>query len=245
MQQNREGNREETSGQHQGSSMQRYGSGYGGGRRDLSRRGDYGMSYGGSPFGMIRRMMDEMDRAFDDFFLSHRGYGGGQGQGLSLGNAWPQVEMREKNGRLVVCADLPGMRKEDVHVELNNDQLILQGERRQESEQQGYSERSYGSFYRVIPLPEGIDASQAQAHFQNGVLEVSLPAPRQSQGKKIDIQEGGVTGMGSGAGSQTTGVGASQTAGTGSSQGTGAGATQTPGAGSRSEREVPVGAGKP
>jgi len=194
--------------------------------------------------------MDEMDRVFDDFFLGDRSRAGGQGGSLS-GMWMPQVEMREKDGRLVVCADLPGMRKEDVHVELHNDQLILQGERRQESEQQGYSERSYGSFYRVIPLPEGIDPSQAQAHFQNGVLEVSLPAPRQSQGRRIEIQEGGVA-SGLGAGSSTSSgagsTGSSTGAGaTGSSTGTGAtgsgtGAGKT--AGVEAEHEVPVGAGR-
>jgi HSP20 family protein len=217
-----------------------YGSGGGyGGRRDLARRGDYGLSQG-SPFGMIRRMMDEMDRVFDDFFLGGR-TGGSQGGSFSSGMWMPQVEMREKDGRLIVCADLPGMRKEDVHVELENDQLVIQGERRQESQQQGYSERSYGSFYRVIPLPEGIDASQAQAHFQNGVLEISLPAPRQNQGRRIEIQEGGVSSLGAGSasgagtmGSSTIGA-ASGTAGAGtlgSSTGSGAaGSPQAAGAG--------------
>jgi len=224
-----------------------YGSSGGyGGRRDLARRGDYGLSPGGSPFGMIRRMMDEMDRVFDDFFLGGR-TGGSQGGSFSSGMWMPQVEMREKDGRLIVCADLPGMRKEDVHVELANDQLVIQGERRQESQQQGYSERSYGSFYRVIPLPEGIDPSQAQAHFQNGVLEVSLPAPRQSQGRRIEIQEGGVE-SGLGAGSSTSsGAGSTGAGATGSSTGTGAtgsgtGAGKT--AGVEAEHEVPVGAGR-
>jgi len=175
--------------------------------------------------------------------------------------------MREKDGRLIVCADLPGMRKEDVHVELENDQLVIQGERRQESQQQGYSERSYGSFYRVIPLPEGIDPSQAQAHFQNGVLEISLPAPRQNQGRRIEIQEGGASSLGAGAASgagmtgssamgsasgtggagtlgSSTGAGATGSpAGAGSTASTRSGSGQT--AGAEREHEVPVGAGKP
>jgi HSP20 family protein len=144
-----------------------------------------------------------IDRIFDDFL----GYGGlgrswppissspsrdlgkGTGQGL-----WhPQVEVRERDGKLVVCADLPGARKEDVHVEIRDKALILQGERHQESEQNegGFyrSERSYGHFQRVIPLPEGVNPEQAQASFKDGVLEITLPLPRResSQGRKIEI----------------------------------------------------------
>lgn len=142
-----------------------------------------------------------IDRFFDDFL----GYGGlGRGSSLSsssrdLGRTtgqslwYPQVEVRERDGKLVVCADLPGMRKEDVHVEVRDKALILEGERRQESEQreEGFyrSERSYGRFHRTIPLPEGVNPEQAQANFKDGVLEITVPLPqRQStQGRRIEI----------------------------------------------------------
>lgn len=149
-----------------------------------------------SPFHLI-------DRFFDDF-LGYGGFGRGRSSGLSslfrdLGQGtgqglWqPQVEVREREGQLVVCADLPGARKEDVHVEIRDDALILQGERNQESEQNqgGYyrSERSYGRFQRVIPLPEGVNPEQAQANFKDGVLEITIPLPQRqsSQGRKIEI----------------------------------------------------------
>jgi len=152
----------------------------------------------------MRNLADEMDRFFDDFF----GYGGGSRyhqpsglastQGLSRGlgqSLWsPQVEVRERDGKLVVCADLPGARKEDVHVEVHDNALILQGERRQENEQnqEGYyrSERSYGRFYRSIPLPEGVNPEQAQATFKDGVLEVAVPLPQEQspRGHKIEVR---------------------------------------------------------
>jgi HSP20 family protein len=144
-----------------------------------------------------------IDRFFDDFL----GYGGlgrsrssspssltrDLGQSSGQGLWYPQVEVREREGKLVVCADLPGARKEDVHVEIRDDALILQGERHQESEnnQGGFyrSERSYGRFQRVIPLPEGVNPEQAQAHFKDGVLEITVPLPQResSQGRRIEI----------------------------------------------------------
>ena len=156
----------------------------------------------GNPFALMRDLVGGVDRFFDDFF----GYGG-LGRGSSLPSAsrdlgrttgqslwYPQVEVRERDGKLVVCADLPGTRKEDVHVEIRDNALILQGERRQESEQneEGFyrSERSYGHFQRAIPLPEGVNPEQAQANFKDGVLEITVPLPqRQSpQGRRIEIK---------------------------------------------------------
>ena len=159
---------------------------------------------GGSPFSLMRSLADQMDRFFEDFV----GLGGsrglrqpvqpsasqGSGQALSQGVWYPQVEVRERDGKLVICTDLPGMRKEDVNVEIRDNALILQGERRQESEQSGESfyrsERSYGHFQRVIPLPEGVDAGQAQASFKDGVLEISVPLPQREspQGRRIEIR---------------------------------------------------------
>jgi HSP20 family protein len=100
----------------------------------------------------------------------------------------------ERGDKLVIQADLPGVRKEDVTVQIEQDQVIIQGERKQESsrEEQGYyhTERSYGSFYRSIPLPEGIDGEQARASFRDGVLEIELPAPRQRpRGRKLEITD--------------------------------------------------------
>ncbi len=151
---------------------QRAGSQYGG---SLQTRGggqaipwsNYG-AYGGGPFSVMRRISDEMDRLFEGFGFGRGALGGGDPgwpgtltSGAEQGAAlWsPHLEMFERDGKLIVTADLPGVKKEDVKVEVDQDAITLQGQRRHEqsSRQQGYyrSERSYGSFYRTIPLARG------------------------------------------------------------------------------------------
>jgi HSP20 family protein len=152
-----------------------------------------------SPFAVMRRLADEMDRLFGApfgassltprFDLPWESREGGEG-------AWmPSVEVAERGGKLVIRADLPGLKKEDVKVEVRDDVVCIEGERRQEREEKrkGFyrSERSYGRFYREVPLPEGIDPEQASASFKNGVLEVTMPAPpRPAKGRRVPIGEG-------------------------------------------------------
>ncbi len=107
--------------------------------------------------------------------------------------AWsPQVELFEREGQLVVRADLPGLKKDDVHIEVEDNVLSLRGERRSEHEerQQGFyrSERSYGSFQRSFRLPEGIRPDQVKANFENGVLEITLPTPQPPQPKSHRVE---------------------------------------------------------
>lgn len=82
----------------------------------------------------------------------------------------------------MVSAELPGLDKNDVHVEVTDEGLAISGERKREHEEQreGYyhSERSYGRFYRLIPLPEDAKIDQVKASFNNGVLEIIVPAPQ-------------------------------------------------------------------
>ena len=145
-----------------------------------------------SPFAMMRRFMEEMDQ-----YMARGWQGGGEGRAAAGGEFFsPAVEVFERDGALVVRADLPGMTKDDVHVEVTDDALTITGERRSEHEerQQGgtfRSERSYGTFHRQFPLPEGVNTDQITASFKDGVLEISMPAPqRQARGRRIDIQSG-------------------------------------------------------
>ena len=155
-------------------------------QQNVARRGEsnpWGDPFRVSPFSLMRRFTEEMDRVFGASFGPWSLYGGAGGAGES--NWAPPVEVRERNGNLEVTAELPGLNKEDVKVECTNDAIVIQGEKRREtqSEEGGYhrSERVYGRFYRQIPLPDSADASKAKAEFRNGVLQVQVPITEQKQ----------------------------------------------------------------
>ena len=144
----------------------------------------------GGPFRVMRRMMEEMDRLVETMNPS----------GASDDNATsrlfsPAIEVaRRRDGSLVVKAELPGLNKDDVKIELTPDGLLIQGEKKEEHEEKEdgvvRSERRYGRFMRLIPLPEGANTEQANAQFNNGVLEVTIPvAEEKSQRRQIPIRE--------------------------------------------------------
>lgn len=174
-----------------------------------------------NPFALMRRMSEEMDRNFGRFY-------GESGSGLR-GNWLPAIEVAEREGQLHVHAELPGIKPEDVKVEVANDSLIIQGERRSQHEAGSganyRSERRYGSFYREIPLPEGTIADQAKAQFRDGVLEISIPVPQQaSQRRQIPISSG--TGASGSTTQQGTGSTSTAAAGAGSSGSSGGASTK-------------------
>ncbi len=171
----------------------------------LTRRPGYG-GYGGglAPMNVMNRLADDMDRLFESFGFGRTGWGLTPAfgtfadrplsiaPGIGDGSWIPQVETFRRGDKLVVRADLPGLRKEDVNVEVADDQLTISGERSHEFEEDRddfyRSERSYGRFFRAIPLPEGVNADQCAASFDNGVLEVTLPAPKEKERKSRRLQ---------------------------------------------------------
>lgn len=148
--------------------------------------------FGAQPFMLMQRMAEDMDRLFGQFGLGRTGFPLSPALNQSLWS--PQVELFERGNNLVVRADLPGVKKEDLNIEVQDDMLTISGERRSEEEEnrEGFyrSERSYGSFYRSIPLPNEVKADQVNASFRDGVLEVTLPSPKQEErkAKKIEIR---------------------------------------------------------
>ena len=156
----------------------------------LGRTRPWGWDAG--PFRTMQRMADEMDRIFDDFGFGRR----------SLRPSWretgaelwaPDVEVFQQNNELTIRADLPGLKREDVTVDITDSDVSIQGERKhqKEEEREGYyrSERGYGSFCRVMPLPEGAMSDQAKAQFKDGVLEITVPVPPASKGRRLEITE--------------------------------------------------------
>jgi HSP20 family protein len=143
-----------------------------------------------SPFSMMRRFADEMDRMFEGFGLPNMER---LSPWSSVERFSPEVDIFERNGKLVVRADLPGLSKDDVKVDITDDAVVLEGERKYEHEEreQGLyrSERGYGHFLRHIPLPEGVKTDTATATFKNGVLEITMDAPQLSKSRRrIQIQ---------------------------------------------------------
>jgi HSP20 family protein len=161
-------------------------------REDLPvRRGSFALGFPFTPpeffrmgpFAMMRRMSDEFDRMI--------GESKARGQDEKF---WaPAVEVSQQGNQYIVRAELPGIKPEDVKLEVTEDAIVLQGERKEErNETRGsvhLSERRYGNFYRAIPLPEGAKAEDAQARFDNGVLEITVPAEEpKSRRREIPIQ---------------------------------------------------------
>ena len=153
-----------------------------------------------TPFGFMRRFASDMERLFEgsEGFRFPSLFGKNL---LPFRNefenvAWvPEIEVLQKDGQFTVHADLPGLKKDEVKVELTDDLLTISGERKEEKEEkrEGYyrSERSYGSFYRQIPLPEGAKTETATAKFTDGVLEIAMQAPeREQRARRLEIKQG-------------------------------------------------------
>ena len=151
---------------------------------------------GTDAFGLLRQLTSELDRAFDDPIWPRFGFPALRRLAVPSAAGWsPRVDVFEKDNRLVTKVDLPGVKKEDVTVEVTDGHLALSGERKRESEETTdgvyRSEREHGSFYRAVPLPEGVKLEDVKASFADGVLEVSVPLPARTQAKvrKVEIQE--------------------------------------------------------
>jgi HSP20 family protein len=147
---------------------------------------------------MLREMTSEFDRMFDAGPWPTFRWPLVRPKALSEGAAFtPAVDVFEKDNRLFTRVDLPGLKKEDVKVEVIDGQLSISGERKSEVEETKDDfyrcEREYGSFYRSVPLPEGVKLEDVKATFADGVLEVSVPLPVKPklETRTIQIEEPG------------------------------------------------------
>jgi len=139
------------------------------------------------PFSDIEKIQKEMNRLFD-FSLARFP----MGENTLLGSQWaPAVDVHESKDNILVKADLPGMKKDEIEILVQDNNLVLKGEKKQESKvkEDNYyrAERFNGSFCRMIPLGADVDAEKVEAKYQDGVLTLTLAKKEESKPKQIKI----------------------------------------------------------
>ena len=131
------------------------------------------------PFAELRRMQSEMNRLFS-------------GSSATASRDFPPINIWLGENSVVVTAELPGITRDDVNLQLQEDVVTLAGKREPKSEQQNVSwqrrERAYGTFSRAVQLPFRVDPDKVQAHFNNGVLEIELQRLEADRPKRIEIR---------------------------------------------------------
>ena len=140
-----------------------------------------------NPFGFLQR---EIDRLFEDFTR------GSEVAGQAQVTLVPSMDVTETDNEIVISAEMPGLKRDDVQITIDDGILTIRGEKRVEREEgseqdKNYhvSERSYGVFVRALQLPAGVDPSKVAATMSNGVLRISIPKPANSQPKKIEVKD--------------------------------------------------------
>jgi len=142
-----------------------------------------------NPFSELEKLHSELNSLFDWSF------GGGfpERQFGLLETGWaPAVDVYDAKDNLVVKADIPGLKKEDIDINIQNNTLVIKGEKKQEREEKEKdyvrTERFYGSFHRAITLPADVDAEKAKAEYKNGTLELILPKKEEAKPKQISVE---------------------------------------------------------
>ncbi len=134
------------------------------------------------------RMHNRMNRILDDFFAPALG----TNDELTVRNWNPSADVYEEDTHYVIKAELPGVDKKDIHVDVENNVLILKGERTEDKElkEENYFRREMasGKFQRSFALPEGVDADNIKADYNDGVIKITIPKPETKQPKIIAVQ---------------------------------------------------------
>ena len=143
--------------------------------------------YWSDSFSELEKLQKEMNRLFD-FSLSRYP----SDDVTMLGGEWaPAIDMYDSKDNILVKADLPGLSKEEINISVEDNNLVIKGEKKKEIEHKDEkyqkSERYHGSFYRTIPLPVQVDADKVEAVYKEGVLSLTLPKNEQMKPKRISI----------------------------------------------------------
>lgn len=141
------------------------------------------------PFREMSGLQKEMDRLFGQHFGRMRGP---EEEDLAA-TAWaPPVDIFETEDKVVLKAEFPGLKKEDIEIQVRDNTLTLKGEKKFEKEvkEESYHrvERAYGSFQRSFTLPSTIKQDGIEASFKDGILEISLPKAEEAKPKQVKIQ---------------------------------------------------------
>lgn len=132
----------------------------------------------------LARLHNEMDDLFDGFFSGmDRPFGG---------KSWPTLDIAEQDDALVVRAEVPGCKAEDIDISVYGNMLTISGEKKEtkEDKDKGYyhSESAYGSFRREVTLPTDVDPAKVEATYKDGVLSIHLPKAAKSKAVKVQVK---------------------------------------------------------
>ena len=141
------------------------------------------------PWTTLPTLQDRINRLFEDAFPAH---GAGREDEMSLLDWRPTVDTYEEGENIVIKADLPGVKKEDVSIDVKDNVLTLKGERKHEeniNEENYYRrESSYGKFQRAFTLPDAVDPNKIEASYKDGTLKITVPKAEERKAKKIEIK---------------------------------------------------------
>ncbi len=139
-----------------------------------------------NPFRELARIEQELNKVFSELVPSGR-------TEVAQVQTWtPRVDVYEKDNKIVIEAEIPGAKKEDIEVKIRDNAVVIKGEVKKEEEkkEENYyrSERFYGVFERVIPLPAEVKAEEAKASFENGILKLEIPKATAEKEVKVEVQ---------------------------------------------------------
>ena len=144
-------------------------------------------AFGWNPFRELARIEQELNKVFNELVPTPK-----SGELVEVTTWNPRVDVYEKDNKLVIEAEIPGAKKEDVEVKIKDNAVVIKGEVKKEEEEKDKTyyrtERFYGVFERVIPLPVEVKAEEAKASFENGVLKIEIPKAVEEKEVKIEVQ---------------------------------------------------------
>lgn len=133
----------------------------------------------------IHNLQNQLHRLFEPFAR-------GADEDLVSGNWVPPVDVAETQEKIVVRAEAPGMRQEDIQIEFENGMLTIRGERKLDKSEQGLTyhrvERVYGNFSRSFTLPRSVDPEKIAASYRDGILQIDVPKKEEAKPKQIRIE---------------------------------------------------------